>query len=109
MVLLELSFAIYWIRIYNMLTLTFTTRWANSGDNKLMMFFLFFPESGILHFMEIVSIGGRFHEMSNPFFSGKNKKNILKCCLLKILPRELSVKYPLFISRRQINGIVCKN
>ena len=28
-------------------------------------------------------------------FSGKNKKNISKCCLLKILPRVLSVKPPL--------------
>ena len=26
-------------------------------------------------------------------FSGKNKKNISKCCLLKILPRVLSVKH----------------
>ena len=25
-------------------------------------------------------------------FSGKNKKNISKCCLLKILPRMLSIK-----------------
>ena len=28
-------------------------------------------------------------------FSGKNKKNISKCCLLKILPRVLSVKIPI--------------
>ena len=26
-------------------------------------------------------------------FSGKNKKNISKCCLLKILPRVLSPNY----------------
>ena len=26
-------------------------------------------------------------------FSGKNKKNISKCCLLKILPRVLSVNH----------------
>ena len=30
-------------------------------------------------------------------FSGKNKKNISKCRLLKILPRVLSVKYILFL------------
>ena len=27
-------------------------------------------------------------------FSGRNKKNISKCCLLKFLPRVLSVKNP---------------
>ena len=34
--------------------------------------------------MQIVSIGENLHEKSNPLFSGgKNKKNILKCHLLK--------------------------
>ena len=31
------------------------------------------------------------HEMSD-LFSGTNKKNIPKCCLLKFLPRVLSIK-----------------
>ena len=35
--------------------------------------------------MQIVSFGDNLH-------SGKNKKNISKCRLLKILPRVLSVK-----------------
>ena len=35
--------------------LTFTTLWANL-DNKLTIFFLFFPENRIRHFMQIVSI-----------------------------------------------------
>ena len=35
--------------------LTLTTLWANSADNKLMIF-LFFPENRIWHFLQIVSI-----------------------------------------------------
>ena len=50
-------------------------------------------------------------------FSGKNKKNISKCRLLKILPRVLSVKEPheelprIFSSRLFHNGTedVCKS
>ena len=89
--------------------LTFTTLWVNSADGELIILFLFFPENGIWHFMQIVSIGDNLHEISKPvfwekkketicmkyqiLFSGKNKKNISKWCLLKNLPRVLSVKY----------------
>ena len=41
-------------------TLTFTTHWADSADDKLVIFFLFFPEKRILHFS-----GDNLHEMSN--------------------------------------------
>ena len=41
--------------------------------------------------MQIVSIGDNLYEMSNPV-SGKNKKTISKCRLLKILRRVLCVK-----------------
>ena len=34
----------------------FTTLWTKSEDNKLVIFFLFFPENRIWHFMQIVSI-----------------------------------------------------
>ena len=34
--------------------LTFTTLWAISADNKLMIFFLFFPENRFRDFMQIV-------------------------------------------------------
>ena len=40
---------------------TFTTLWAYSADNKLVIFFLFFPENRILHFMQTVSIGNSLH------------------------------------------------
>ena len=56
-----------------------------------MILLLFLPENGIRHFMQIVSLGDNLHEMSN-LFSRKNKKNILVCHLLKILPSVLSVK-----------------
>ena len=46
----------------------------------------------IWHSMQIVSIGDNLQEMSKPDFWEKNKKNITKCCLLKILSRILSVE-----------------
>ena len=48
-------------------------------------FFSYFSlKTGFWHFMQIVSTG-------QILFSGKIKKNISKCCLLKILPIVLSV------------------
>ena len=43
-----------------------------------------------LNFMQIVSIEDKLHEMSK-LFSGKDKKNISVCRLLKILHRVLSI------------------
>ena len=64
--------------------LIFTTLWANSADDKLTIFLLFFPENRIKHFihvqivskeenriwhsMQIPSIGDSLHEMSYPAF-----------------------------------------
>ena len=48
--------------------ITFTTLLAFSADDKMMLFFLFFPENRIWHFMQIVSLGDNLHEMSNPVF-----------------------------------------
>ena len=39
-----------------MTMLTFTILWANSAEDKLLIFFLFFQENRIWHFMQIVSI-----------------------------------------------------
>ena len=47
---------------------TFTTILANSVDDKLMMFFLFFPENRIWYFMQIISMGDNLHEMSKTVF-----------------------------------------
>ena len=43
--------------------------------------------------MQIVSIRDKLHKMSNPVSSEKNKKNILKSHLLKILPRVLNIPH----------------
>ena len=43
-----------WIR-YSIPILTFTTHWANTAYDKSVVFFLFFPENSIRHFMQIVS------------------------------------------------------
>ena len=52
-------------------------------------FFLFSPETD-WHFMQIVSTETICMKCQNPF-SGKNKKNISNCCLLKFLPSKLSI------------------
>ena len=36
-----------------------------------MIFFLFFLENGISHFMQIVSLGDNLHEVSYPIFLEK--------------------------------------
>ena len=54
--------------------LTFTTLWANSADDKLMIFFLFFfTRKQNLTVHRKLSGDNDLHEMSNPV-SGKNKK-----------------------------------
>ena len=50
----------------------------------------FIPRKQDLNFMQIVSIEDNLHEMSK-LFSGKDKKNISVCRLLKILHRVLSI------------------
>ena len=54
--------------VFKVSYLTFTTLWAFSADDKMMLFFLFFPENRIWHYMQIVSLGDNLHEMSNPVF-----------------------------------------
>ena len=54
------------------------------------IFFSFFPENRILHFMQIVSCGDNLHELSNPV-SRKNKI-FSSSHLLQILPSTLNVK-----------------
>ena len=66
--------------------------------------FLFSPENRIWHFMEIVSTGDSFHEMSKPVFWGK-QENISIWRLLKILPRVLSVAIHLQIKRQAREGL----
>ena len=44
------------------MSLTFSTLWAFSADDKLI-FFLFIPGNRIWHFMQIISIGDNLHEI----------------------------------------------
>ena len=39
--------------------------WANLADDKLMLFFLFFPENKSWHLMQIVPYIDTLHEMTN--------------------------------------------
>ena len=71
--------------------LTFATLLANSVDDKLVIFFIFAQETGFdiackLSPLEAICMKCQI------LFSGKNKKNMSIFCLLKILPRMLSVK-----------------
>ena len=49
-------------------SLTFIILWANSADNRLVIFFLFCIENKIWHFIQIVSIGDNLHELFNLVF-----------------------------------------
>ena len=62
-------------------SVTLTTLWANSADDKMTISFLFFLENRISHFIEM-------HEMSKPGFL-KNKKKIFKLSSAEILSRVL--------------------
>ena len=77
---------------------------ANSAD-KLVIFFLFFPENRFdisCKLSPLETICMKFQNL----FSGKNKKkNISVCCLLKILPRVLSVRYSFDKSLRGIGTL----
>ena len=53
-------------------SLNMTTLWANSADNKFM---IFFSENRISYFMQIVSSGINLYEMSTPVFLKKNNNN----------------------------------
>ena len=54
--------------------LTFTTLWANSADNKLVIVFLFFIETGLIfHAVETICMKCQI------LFAGKIRENISKC------------------------------
>ena len=65
--------------------LPFTTHWANSADDKPMIFFLIFPRKQTLIFYA----NSKFAWNIKSIFWG-NKKSTSKCHLLKFLP---SIKY----------------
>ena len=72
-----------WIHI-SLLILTFTTLWTYLADNKQAIFFPIFPQKSGLN------ISCKLSRRS--LFFMEDKKNILKCHLLKILPSMLLFK-----------------
>ena len=50
----------------------------NFSRQHFEIFFLVFPESRLLHLMQLVSLGDTLHGMSKPVFQEKNSV----CCLL---------------------------
>ena len=59
--------------LHHSIHLAITTLWADSADDKLMIF-LFFPENKFWHFLQIVSWGNNLHEISKPIFLEKWEK-----------------------------------
>ena len=65
------------------------------------IFFIFFQENMLWHFMQIVFEGDNLLEMSKPFFLWeKKKKTKLEYRLLKFLPCMLSVNMSMSFSRQ---------
>ena len=57
-----------WSSLTSMEHCTPHTRAIHTAMRLEYLFFLFFPENKIWHFMQIVSLGDNLHEMSNPVF-----------------------------------------
>ena len=79
--------------------LTFITIWANSADDKLMIFFLFSQKTNFDISCKLSSFSGVL---------GKNKKNISIWHLLKFLPRVLNVKLWGFDTLRRVSVMITK-
>ena len=95
-----------WTKIKNSYQyLTFTTLWVNSADNKLMIFCfpppppLPPPRTGFDISCKLSPVETIYMKCQN-LFSGKNKKNISVCCLLKSLPRMLSAESQFYVYSR---------
>ena len=86
--------------------LTFTTLWANSADNKLMIFSYFSQKTVFIISCKMSPMETTDMKCQN-LFSGKNKETVLKSHLLKFLPRVLS-KYLLNLpSHIKLVGCIC--
>ena len=75
--------------------LTFTTLWANSADKVDDIFSYFSQNTSFGISCKLSPLETVCMKYQN-LFSGKNKKNMSICCLLKILPWMLSINWELF-------------
>ena len=73
-------------------SLTFTTLWANSANDKLMKVFLFLLENRIWPFIQIVSLGPMCIKYQNLFAGEIIIIIIIIIIIMKSLPKVLSVK-----------------
>ena len=71
-------------------SLTFSTSCANSADDELVNFFLYSKKTSFVISCKLSPVGTICMKCQVPF-SRKNKKNILKCHLLKFLSRVLKI------------------
>ena len=67
--------SLFFLQRHTYYFLTFATLWANSADNKLVIVFLFFLETGLKFHANC--LGDSLHVMSNPVF-WENKKKYFK-------------------------------
>ena len=54
--------------------------------DKILIYFSFFLENRTSHFMQTLSLGDNLHEVLDPFFLGKIRKNIVQFVILLNLP-----------------------
>ena len=79
-------FVLYFWYLISM-SLNITTLWANSADDKLVIYFIISHKTGFeISYWETICM-----KCQILVFLGENKKNISKFGLLKFLPRVLSV------------------
>ena len=101
------------------LTFTFTALWANSADDKLLIFFLFFIENRFWHFMKTVSRGEETVCMKcqSPFYGEKKIRKIFnKSCHRTvsspagyILYCNIFIIKPYNIGHTDLDVFVCKS
>ena len=77
--------------------LPFTVLWANSANDKFIIFFLIFPRKQDLTFH---AHGDKLYGIQESCFLRKNEKIFqYTYCLLRILPRVLSIQHvPVFLN-----------
>ena len=88
-------------------SLTITTSWAFQQTTTISDIFLIFHKTGFDISCKLSPLKTIYMARQN-LFSGKNKKNISICRLLKILPRVLSVNYNIQISHHDVNILIMK-
>ena len=84
----------------------FTTLWANSADDKLVIFFLYFSQkTGFDFSCKLSPKQDLAFQMSNPVFWGKCEKYFKMSSAEKNTPRVLRIKVLVFFMFRPIKTL----